>query len=441
MNRARKLWMINAWAVAYLLRNVFCLPCVTISYPRGKLVTKPSKIAHRVLQGLKFVLLIVSIGIGGYWNLSLTFSSYGSQLLESTVSQRFFEIEKVVSYGLPLLVMVGIYYHRMKNGSMVRRLNQELKLLALRAGASQNFVQNWSTSSKWDRYGRLIVKQTIELIALCVLWANLSDTRCEASGQMNVSIIISSLMSILPATILLLVSVEMGIIFSFMALSLANLNRSLDRFVVGRTPIEPGTFGLHDRTRHEDTLLRESARFGAAGNKVLRNLIMQYDKLVDVVAIVVQFYSPTLLLIIGMHFVQFTMQLFLCYGKMSSTTSESVNNDKLGQTLLPLVSAAASLIQMFFIIDTTADFNRKIGDDTVAILDLMTKYNSECLKLTANNAYKTKNFNQSLDILFLIVNRARNDTTLYEYFDLDQTLVMTIIASACSYFIVLIQVM
>ncbi|XP_052873287.1 uncharacterized protein LOC128278598 [Anopheles cruzii] len=250
--------------------------------------------------------------------------------------------------------MVGIYYHRLKDGSMVRSLNQKLKWLYLRNCVSQNFVHHWSASSRWDRYGRLIAKQTIELMALCVLWANLSDTRYETSG-----IIISSLMSILPATICLLISVEMGIIFSFMALSLTDLNRSLDRLVVGHTSNKPATFGRHDRTRNENCLLRESPRFGRAGNNMLCNLIMQYDKLVDVAAIVVQFYSPALLLIIGMHFVQFTMQLFLCYGKMSSTTSESVNNDKLGQTLLPLVSAAASLIQMFFIIDTTADFNRK----------------------------------------------------------------------------------
>uniref|UniRef100_A0A182LV07 Uncharacterized protein n=1 Tax=Anopheles culicifacies TaxID=139723 RepID=A0A182LV07_9DIPT len=84
-------------------------------------------------------------------------------------------------------------------------------------------------------------------------------------------------------------------------------------------------------------------------------------------------------------------QLFLCYRQMSRTTSDSVNMNQLGQTLLPMLSAIASAGQIMFLVDIGADFNRKVTT------------------------------------LSMIVNRIRDGTDLYGYFDLDRSLIMTAI--------------
>ncbi|XP_053674025.1 uncharacterized protein LOC128724322 [Anopheles nili] len=349
-------------------------------------------------------------------------------------------ISKVfVSYALPVLVTLSIYYHRWQMRPMIRTFNYDFTALyCSHRNRQKRYTNGLPASGTLGQYIRLATKQIFEVIALGVLCINLKtyeDIEHSDGENFQVGKLISTIGFMLPAIVCLLVSFEMGINFSFIAIALNALNSSLEAFASSSTAHVCQTVQYMRgkvRSRNE-TVPRTADSKGV----YLRQLVMQYDNLGRVVADMVQVYSPILLTVIGMHFVRFTVQLFLCYRHMSRTSSELANINQLGQTLVLLLSSITSAVQIIFLVDTAADFSQQFENNTV---DLISNINRIFLDEKLYIREK-KDIYKSLTTLSLIINRVRSDSDLYGYFYLDRSLVMTIIASSCSYLIVLIQVM
>ncbi|XP_058122750.1 uncharacterized protein LOC131293687 [Anopheles ziemanni] len=362
MEWAQKWWTWNATVVAFVLQVALGLVSVTFTSKQGLAIWHDSCISGCGQCGRK----------------------PQPKTANENFVQRFFVMVLVV-----LLSSVGFISYWNWSGDM--SLIHPGPLDALR----------WL--KPWDQYGRLIAKQTFELVALGLLWLNLrpfSGTLDNDGVDNRIGKSIASIASILPAVVCVLVSAEMAINFSFVALSLTTLNRTLDN-IVHFTP--DGDTTTIPTTSPQATNFRmiESTTSTRVGE--FRNLIMLYDKIGDTALSLLEFYSPILLLIIGIHFVLFTLQLYLSYRGMSGNTSDTVCAEHLGHIFLSLLSVVSSAVQIIFVVDTTASFHQKVS------------------------------------ILFLIVGRIHDDTNLYGYFNLDKSLLMTIVASACSYLIVLIQ--
>uniref|UniRef100_A0A182YI70 Uncharacterized protein n=1 Tax=Anopheles stephensi TaxID=30069 RepID=A0A182YI70_ANOST len=402
MDWARKWWKANAFLVAFMLRVLFGAQAVIFAertasnhhspadrslrsvvvarWRRISNFTTASEGAARGLFTMMVVLLSSAVGFGTYWHwsdeLALTNGIIASSNCRSqgcSKSKRAFRMDVIGGFALPLLVTVCIYLARWNNRALIRELNRNRKTI-------YHSQQKWQ-GGFWEQYGRLATKQLFEVMALGILWLNLrpfshmkpSDSDTE---DYHVGKLISSMASMVPATVCLLVSIEMGLNFSLLARGLSSFNVAHSAFVRS-IPVPAGGVG-------------QCSACKTAKRSYLRNLVVQFDELGQFAVEMVQFYSPILLAIVGMHFVLFTMQLFLCYRQMSRTTSDSVNLNQLGQTLLPMLSAIASAGQIIFLVDIAADFNGKVTT------------------------------------LALILNRVRDGTSLYGYFDLDRSLVMTV---------------
>ncbi|XP_053666200.1 uncharacterized protein LOC128715342 [Anopheles marshallii] len=380
------------------------------------------------------VLLSSCVGFGTYWHWSDEMALTNGVIASSNChnqncakSKRAFSMEVIGGFALPLLVTVSIYLYRWNNRPLIRSLNRNSETIY---HSQQNYRNDQRRDNSWKLYIRLVTKQVFEVVSLGVLWLNLrpfSHIKQDGDdGDYHVGKLISSMASMLPATVCLLVSIEMGINFSSLARRLSTLNVSLNYFV--------RCICVSDDRINKSLSCKPNKR------SYLRHLVLQYDALGQYTVDVVQFYAPILLSIVGMHFVLLTMQLFLCYRQMSRTTSDSMNINQLGQTLLPMLSAITSAGQIMFLVDIAADFNRKLDDETVAILG---RLSSATHRKDRNmiSTYDTRELDKCVTTISLIVNRIRDGTMLYGYFDVDRSLVMTIVASTCSYLIVLMQVM
>ncbi|XP_052898582.1 uncharacterized protein LOC128305254 [Anopheles moucheti] len=407
--------------------------------------------AARGLFTMMVVLLSSCVGFSAYWHWSDEMALTNGIIASSNChnqncakSKRALSMEVIGGFALPLLVTVSIYLYRWNNRPLIRSLNRNSETIYR---SQPNCWDDQRRGSSWKQYGRLATKQVFEVMALGVLWLNLrpfSHTKQDGDdGDYHVGKLISSIASMLPAIVCLLVSIEMGINFSSLARRLNTLNVSLNNFIrcicVGdcMKRVNPDTNVIQTQYMH-----RISNDLSCKPNKrnYLRHLILQYDVLGQYTVDVVQFYAPILLSIVGMHFVLLTMQLFLCYRQMSRTTSDSVNINQLGQTLLPMLSAISSAGQIMFLVDIAAEFNRKLDDGTVVDLGRLSSATHRVDRNTLTT-YDAKELDKCVTTLSLIVYRIRDGTMLYGYFDLDRSLVMTIITSTCSYLIVLMQVM
>uniref|UniRef100_A0A182SQQ8 Gustatory receptor n=1 Tax=Anopheles maculatus TaxID=74869 RepID=A0A182SQQ8_9DIPT len=386
MQWASKWWKANAFLVALMLRVLFGAQAVIFAdrtssnhshgtarsaVARWRRISNFATASEGAARGLftsMVVLLSSCVGFGTYWHWSDEMALTNGIIASSnwhcpgcTKSKRALRMDVIGGFALPLLVTVCIYLYRWNNRATIRDLNRNFKTIR----DSQQMRQNhrWQ-GCFWERYGRLATKQMFEVMALGVLWLNLrpfSHMKPDIdAGDHHVGKLISSMASMLPASVCLLVSIEMGINFSLLARGLSTLNVSLHSFV--RSIPAGGAGG--DVIRR----VNQSASCKAATRSYLRNLVMQFDEQGQFAVETVQFYAPILLAIVGMHFVLFTMQLFLCYRQMSRTTSDSMNINQLGPTLLAMLSAIASAGQIIFLVDIAADFNGKLDDDTVPIL-------------------------------------------------------------------------
>ncbi|XP_050074714.1 uncharacterized protein LOC126562297 [Anopheles maculipalpis] len=460
MECARKWWKANAFLVALMLRVLFGTQAVIFAERTSSnhslgdqhsrsVVARWRRISNfasasegaaaRGLFTMMVVLLSSCVGFGTYWHwsdeMALTNGIIASSSCRSqgcTKSKRAFRMDVIGGFALPVLVTVCIYLYRWNNSATIRGLNRNFKTIC---HSQQKWREHRRQGSFWEQYGRLATKQMFEVMALGILWINLrpfSHMQHDSDVEdYHVGKLISSMASMFPATVCLLVSIEMGINFSLLARGLNTLNVSFDSFVRSIPAV-----GVGDAIRRFD----RSAACKTAKRTYLRNLVMQFDEQGQFTVEMVQFYAPILLAIVGMHFVLFTMQLFLCYRQMSRTTSDSMNINQLGQTLLPMLSAIGSAGQIIFLVDIAADFNGKLDDYTLPILGRLSAF-AHHKELCKGQMYDNKEFDKCLTTLSLIVNRVRDETSLYGYFDLDRSLVMTIIASTCSYLIVLMQVM
>uniref|UniRef100_A0A182NN91 Gustatory receptor n=1 Tax=Anopheles dirus TaxID=7168 RepID=A0A182NN91_9DIPT len=447
MEWARKWWTANATLVASALQVLFGMRPVTfvervLSGPCG---TVPDRLrmvdsatakegAGRGFFTMVVVLLVSCVAFSAFWHwcdeMALT---QGVNVVSDAPiyakSKRAFSIEVIVSSALPLLVAAGIYLYRWTNRAMIRAFNRNFRTLYRGHQPSRSSHRQHCA---WERYGRLATKQAFEVMALGVLWLNLKpfshSEHGRDAGDYHVGKLISSMGSMLPAVVCLLVSSEMGINFSFIALALTTLNWSLEsfarRYSTGASAVKTNGHSINKgygfrRIRSDEDL---------------RKLIKQYDELGHFATDMMLFYSPIFLLIIGMHFVMFTLQVNV---KLCSFFHNKTNVIKSYSTSLKFLLFARTdrrwKKKQLLVTLNYRPLCLQIDDSTVHIL------NSFTTAVPHEDSYDAPA--NAVTILSLIVNRVRDGTSIYGYFDLDRTLVMTIIASACSYLIVLIQVL
>uniref|UniRef100_A0A182K282 Gustatory receptor n=1 Tax=Anopheles christyi TaxID=43041 RepID=A0A182K282_9DIPT len=331
---ARKWWLANAFLVASTLRILFGLPAIifverTLANADRRTVSCRKRISNfamahdgavRALFTMMVVLLASCVGFGTYWHwydkTSLTKGIIASSDCTSqscAKSKRAFNMEVIVAFALPLLVTVSIYVHRWNNRAMIGGLNSRFRFIY---DNHQKSHHSQRQCCFWDQYGRLALKQVFEVMALGVLWLNLkplNDTEQDRNVEdYRIGKLISSMGSMLPAVVCLLVSIEMGINFSFIARTLTTLNWSVDSLVRScqsdsvRKKVKHGT---KLELIEEVHAANEYSSCNVDFHGYFRKLIAAYDKLGHVMEDMVQLYSPNLLLIIGMHFVLFTMQV------------------------------------------------------------------------------------------------------------------------------------
>ncbi|KFB44012.1 AGAP004716-PA-like protein [Anopheles sinensis] len=381
MEWAQKWWTWNATVVAFVLQVALGLTSVTFTSKQrlpirhdtcisccGQCGRKAqSKTANEnFAQGLFVMVLVVllsSVGFISYWNwtgdmsITLVKGSASDSSQDHAESKRIIGIEAVVSFLLLLLLTLGSYLHRWKNKSVVNDLNRKFRTLYQSHPGPLDALR-WL--KPWDRYGRLIAKQAFELLALGLLWLNLrpfNHTLHNDGFDNRIGKSIASIASILPAVVCVLVSAEMAINFSFVSLSLTTLNRTLDTIVHFTPDVESMTITT---TSPQATNFRRIESITRTRVGKFRNLIVLYDELGDTALALLEFYSPILLLIIGIHFVLFTLQLYLSYREMSGSTSDTVCADELGHIFLSLLSVVSSAVQIIFVLHTTASFNQKV---------------------------------------------------------------------------------
>ncbi|EDO63517.1 AGAP004716-PA [Anopheles gambiae str. PEST] len=454
MEWARKWWLANAFMVPSVLRVLFGLPAVivvqqTLTFP-GSVSGRISNFAtahpgaFRGLFTMMVLLLSSCVGFGTYWHwsdeTSLTNGIIASSDCRSqncAKSKRAFSMEVIVAFVLPLLVTVNIYLYRWNNRAMIADLNRNFRCIY---DSHQHSLHAQRQYCFWDQYGRLVMKQLFEVMALGVLWLNLRPlNHTEEGGNVDnywIRKLISSMAAMLPAVVCVLVSIEMGIIFSFIARTLTILNWSLDSWVRcscadnGLKRLRKSTLIQHLQASDEWSPYTMDIR------GYLRKCIAKYDELCQFMLEIVQFYSSNLLLIIGMHFILFTMQvcvkyLFLYWAR----TNRSLDHRSLLTNLL--FYFVVFICKKWYIL---LELYHQTIEDSVEII--------RCVSAVAesyerNNLHKNfyDEIHKSVTIFSLIVRNVLDSTNLYGYFDLDRSLVMTIIASTCSYLIVLIQVM
>uniref|UniRef100_A0A4Y0BM31 Gustatory receptor n=1 Tax=Anopheles funestus TaxID=62324 RepID=A0A4Y0BM31_ANOFN len=471
-----KWWKANAFLVASTLRVLVGVQRVIFAEPasssnrgcnkEGRRISNFATATEGTARGLftmMVVLLSSCVGFGTYWHWSDEMALTNDIIASSNChnqncakSKRALRMEVIGGFALPLLVTVCIYLYRWNNRAMIRSLNRNFKTIYHSQQNSRD--DQWEGGSGWEQYGRLATKQVFEVMALGVLWVNLKpfshikhdgDTRDYHVGKL-----ISSMVSMLPAIVCLLVSIEMGINFSLLARRLSALNLSLDCLV--------HCISVNDymkRVNHEANVVQTQYMQGInnslscnTNNKrsYLRNLIIQFDEIGQFTVDMVQFYAPMLLHIIGMHFVLFTMQkqqqcmfnlfkLMLNFFDVWIILVCYIAKDQFiilkKSILLLLFSQSPLKYLILFPLYVVLD------DHTVTVLGRLSAAAHRKDRNIIHKTYDSKELDKCITTLSLIVNRIRDETNLYGYFDLDRSLVMTIIASTCSYLIVLIQVL
>uniref|UniRef100_A0A182PNG4 Gustatory receptor n=1 Tax=Anopheles epiroticus TaxID=199890 RepID=A0A182PNG4_9DIPT len=458
MEWARKWCLVNGFLVASALRVVFGLQTIifvertlTNADRRGTSCwTRFSNFATahdggvRELFMMIVVLLSSCVGFGcTYWHWSDETSLTNGIIAPNDCpsqncakSKQAFNMEVIIAFALPLLVTVSIYLYRWNSRAMIGSLNRSFRFIY----NHQKFHHSQRQCCAWDQYGRLVMKQVFEVMALGVLWLNLRPLSRTKYGDdvedYRVGKLIASMGSMLPAVVCLLVSIEMGINFSFIARTLTTLNWFLDSLVRHN---DTNSFTKPTQVKHIRYLNVIPNKGEISTRNSLRKFIAEYDELGHFTVEMVAFYSPSLLLILGMHFVLFTMQVsdVAIYFSMPFTTSKTLPHFTLllSKVVIFLIFYNSPLIYSSSC--ATDKCHEQRIDDMVEILcHLSLAYENSAL----HNG-NMKEIDKTLTILSLIVNKIRNSINLYDYFDLDRSLVMTIIASTCSYLIVLIQVM
>ncbi|XP_035788594.1 uncharacterized protein LOC118464928 [Anopheles albimanus] len=308
-------WVAANAAVIAIMQNIIGLPSITINHDqlccfqgrsnnwKWKCLSNAS-----VFRGLLTVVFLLISPLNGFFSMDRNNgSSKNTSFVEiknsRNVTRNDFDLELIISYSLMLVTSVCIYIHRWINIKAVIGLNYDFKLLY------QNIDLQGYVASRLDRCGHLVGKQSFGVMSLCVLWMNLYQLNDMASidAYFYVRKFVESIGMWLPALICLLVSLEMSINFYYITIKLSALNRSLNLiFRYYRHKLR----NQHKYFEHSQNYQLEKSKLcGTETNAYLSNAIQQLHKLVDTTVVLVQFYSPILLLILGMHFVRFIMQV------------------------------------------------------------------------------------------------------------------------------------
>ncbi|XP_055590437.1 uncharacterized protein LOC129742552 [Uranotaenia lowii] len=155
----------------------------------------------------------------------------------------------------------------------------------------------------------------------------------------------------------------------------------------------------------------------------LDRLIIEYDKLYDLVMAIIEMYSPTIVLLLALDFVQVTFQMYMFYCDL---TYVALRDDGLSEAISSIVSAMLSYIEIALMVVCTS----KYTDEVQKSIRIMQLFGLDCQEdETHSKVYK----------LSSTFNRMHDDCTNYYFFPFNATFLSTVVVTASSYLILLIQ--
>ncbi|XP_055630623.1 uncharacterized protein LOC129771223 [Toxorhynchites rutilus septentrionalis] len=343
-------------------------------------------------------LAILALGSSSY-----AFSVLFYKGLVFGVEQKYLKqsISLVIVWLLNLFVALVVYMRQLVDGDKIDELNKDFEKL----------VEQYSGSSviEFQRLKGLVLLLTYEAATLVVLWLNINPTYRFYSGHdwfLSVAVMA-------PITIRSLLVTRYCVNFSSVGRIVRELNRELSIRVrrFHRMQAKPN-ISFHTLTNIELKLTDH-----------LDGLIIQYDRMHDVVMAIIEIYSPSILFVLVLDFGQMTFEMYMLYCDLAHT---SLDSDDLHTVIFSLVSAVLSFLEIAFVVDGTSKYTVGLEES----IEWLQRIGIHCID---------GRLAKSVATLSQLCNRAHGDVISFYYFALDRSFLMTIIAASCSYLILLIQ--
>ncbi|XP_062560536.1 uncharacterized protein LOC134224904 [Armigeres subalbatus] len=240
-------------------------------------------------------------------------------------------------------------------------------------------------------------------------WLNMNPTyRIYSACDLFLSVVMMA-----PITVCALVTCRYCAIFSTVSRILDSMNRGLSREVsLFQCQQASANISAYKLTNNELKL-----------SDHLEQLIIQYDKLYDVVAAIIEIYSPSILLLMALDFSQVTFELYLFYCYLSRA---SPSEDDFRMMIFSLCTAFLSIGEIYFVVEGTSRFSEKVLDAT----DEIHRIGVVC---------SDKRLAESIFHLYEILHRMHEKAIMYYCFALNKSFLTKIIAASCSYLILMMQ--
>ncbi|XP_001660212.2 uncharacterized protein LOC5572131 [Aedes aegypti] len=310
-------------------------------------------------------------------------------------------ISIIIVWFLNLLVTAVIYWRQFMCNERIQQLNR-------------NFIRfaeehMCSTAIKCQQLWYQTVLLAYLMVSNAGLWLNMNPTyRLYSNGDLFLSVVLMG-----PIIVCSLTAFRYCVIFLTVSCILDDINRDLSRQVDQfHRQYSSANISAYRLTNSELKL-----------SDHLDRLIIQYDKLYDVVVAIIEIYSPSILFLLVLDFGQVTFELYMFYCDLSHA---SLDDDDLHMIAFSFVSAIFSFTEILFIINGTSKFSDKL----MQALEQLQRIGIVCLD---------SRLTECIYGLSKVVQCMQEETVMFYCFALNNSFLTTIIAASCSYLILLIQ--
>ncbi|KXJ79681.1 hypothetical protein RP20_CCG028583 [Aedes albopictus] len=272
------LWRFNL-AVLHLMETVYGLRCVRFDRMKISICAKYSKYAF-----VKWLWLLAVV-------LALCLSSYAFYVwyCVKPISRKYRKqwITIIIVWYLNILVAVVIYWQQFIGSERIYQLNRKFIRLA-----EEHMC---SSAIKYQQLRYQSVLLAYLAVSIVVLWLNMNPTyRLYSTSDLALSVVLTA-----PITVCSLTVSRYCVNFLTVSCILDDTNRDLARRV--------------DRFHRQHASANISA-YKLTNSELklsdhLDRLIIQYDKLYDVVVAIIEIYSPSILFLLVLDFGQVTFQV------------------------------------------------------------------------------------------------------------------------------------
>ncbi|KAL9705056.1 hypothetical protein quinque_008574 [Culex quinquefasciatus] len=403
-NLVQMMWHSSLTALCLMDHVVGLLPVKFDRIAEGR---RRCRTGTRITRPLVTALVVLCLTL-------LASYEWTSVLLADGIDQKYLKqwISLAVMWVLNLFVALVIYWRQLVNSGQIQSLNDSFALLASQHSANTGAFRN-------PPLRHLATVLALESVGLAGLWLVINPMyRSYSAYDGFLSVVLMA-----PVTVCSLTAVRYCVNFSSINCILANLNRDTG-----------------DRVRHfRRRMLRVRENISGKANELaiaqlelelsnhLDRLIIHYDMLGETVAAIIEMYSPSILFLVTLDIGQVTFQLYMFYCYLSrSSPSGDDGGEHLHNVASTLVSALLSFLEIVLIVDGTAKFAEGTDDCIELLQRIGIHFNTEILE-------------QNISVLCELLHHTQEATIRFYCFAMDRSFLMTIIAAACSYLILLMQ--